>query len=86
MEPTEQNYNRWIQYNFNGQCIALWNPQYDDMRMVSSEKLDDIYSLEYQNFHKNMNLCYGINVAGPYHMFILEDPDGNQIEIAGTYQ
>ena len=27
-----------------------------------------------------------INVAGPYYLFMLEDPDGNQIEITGNYE
>lgn len=27
-----------------------------------------------------------INVAGPYYLFYIEDPDGNQLEITGNYK
>lgn len=115
MEPTAQNYNRWIQYDFHGKCIALWNPEYDNKRMSTDENLDDVYSDSYIEYHKNMDLKYGnnfvlnfyiddleeeynrlkqldigemtpimyINVACPYYLFIVNDPDGNQIEITG---
>lgn len=26
-----------------------------------------------------------LNVAMPYYLFVIEDPDGNQIEITGNY-
>ncbi|WP_240843310.1 VOC family protein [Acidaminobacter sp. JC074] len=116
MKPTTQNEDRWVQFDFHGSCIALWNPDYDTKRMGSGEILEDVYSETYMSYHKNMNLRYGnnvvlnfyiddlkeeyerlknldighmtpmmyINVACPYHLFIINDPDGNQIEITGN--
>lgn len=118
MKPTAQNYDRWTQFDFHGQCIALWNPQYDINRMSTDDNLDEIYSDEYIEYQKNTEIRYGnnvvlnfyiddlnseyerlkkldigkmtpimfMNVAMPYYLFVIEDPDGNQIEITGNYK
>lgn len=117
MEPSSQNDDRWAQFNFNNQCIALWNPEYDKRRISSGENLLGIYSDSYIEFSKNEDIKYGnnvvlnfftkdlkleyerikklgigkmtsimyMNVAAPYYLFLLIDPDGNEIEITGEY-
>jgi len=116
MKPTAQNYTRWAQFDFHGQCIALWNPKYDDEKMASGENIGDMYDSNYLNYHCNLGLKYGnnvvlnfyiddlnkeydrlkdlaigemtpimyINVASPYYLFVVSDPDGNPIEITGN--
>ena len=118
MDPTLQNVNRWVQFDFHGQCIALWNPEYDTKQMSINKDLGDTYSDSYIKYHKNMNLKYGnnfvlnfyvddleleynrlknldigemtpimyINVASSYYLFIVHDPDGNQVEITGNIE
>ncbi len=117
MNPSAQNDDRWAQYNFNGQCIALWNPKYDDRRISSGENLEGVYSENYIEYMRHENIQYGnnvvlnfyiedlnkeyarlrklnigemtpimyMNVAMPYYLFVLIDPDGNEIEITGRY-
>lgn len=117
MKPSAQNFDRWAQYNFNGQCIALWNPEYDQVKMANGENLDGIYSQNYIDYKRHDNIKYGnnvvlnfytedlkaeyrrlldlnigpltpimyMNVAMPYYLFVLIDPDGNEIEITGGY-
>lgn len=117
MKPTAQNYDRWAQFDFHNQCIALWNPAYDKKLINSGQDLDEIYSENYIDFFKTSDINYGnnvvlnfyiddlkaeyeriqalnigrvtpimyMNVAMPYYLFILIDPDGNEIEITGHY-
>lgn len=117
MEPSSKNNDRWAQFNFEGQCIALWNPEYDRRRMSSKESLEDIYSDNYIEYMRHESIKYGnnmvlnfyiedlkkeyerlkqlgigkmteimyMNVAMPYYLFIIFDPDGNEIEITGNY-
>ena len=117
MKVSSQNFNRWAQFNFGGNCIALWNPKYDKERVKSGEDLGEVYNHEYLSYRKNEKIKYGnnvvlnfwiddlnaeyerlkdlniselskimyINVASPYYFFMLEDPDGNKIEITGNY-
>lgn len=117
MKVTAQRFDRWAQFNFNGSCIALFNPNYDEGLIEKGEKLEAHYSKEYLNYRKNRNIQYGnnfalnfyiedlndeyerlknlnigkmtdimyLNISSPYHHFILEDPDGNIIEITGQY-
>lgn len=116
MEPTHQNSNRWVQFDFHGKSIALWHPEFDTEKMNSNDNLEDCYSDSYIKYHRNTEIIYGnnivlnfyvedlnieyervmnldigemteimtINFNSPYHMFILNDPDGNQIEITGN--
>jgi lactoylglutathione lyase len=117
MKVSSQNYNRWAQFNLGNNCIALWNPKYDEERIKKEDDLKGIYSKSYLAYKENTNIKYGnnvvlnfyvddlnaeykrlkklnigkvsdimyLNIAGPYYLFMLEDPDGNQIEITGNY-
>lgn len=117
MKVSSQNYNRWAQFNFGNNCIALWNPKYDEERIKKEDNLEGVYSEGYLSYQKNNKIKYGnnfvlnfyvddlnceyrrvkelnigkvsdimyLNVASPYYLFMLEDPDGNQIEITGNY-
>jgi len=59
MQPSHQNDNRWLQYDFHGQCIALWNPEYDTVKMTSGDNLDGIYSENYISYHRGMDYKQG---------------------------
>lgn len=117
MKVTSQNFNRWAQFNFGGNCIALMNQKYDDEFIKKSDNLEDVYSKEYLERFENFKISYGnnfvlnfyiddlnaeyerlkslnigkvssimfLNVASPYYFFLIEDPDGNQLEITGEY-
>lgn len=117
MKVSAQNYNRWAQFNIGHNCIALWNPKYDEERIKRGDNLEEAYSEEYLSYQKNNKITYGnnfvlnfyiddlkaehkrlkelnigkvskimyLNVASPYYLFMVEDPDGNQIEITGNY-
>lgn len=117
MKVSSQNYTRWAQFNIGNNCIALWNPKYDEERIKKEDNLEGVYSEEYLLYQKNNKIIYGnnfvlnfyvddlnaeykrlkelnvgkvsdimyLNVASPYYLFMLEDPDGNQIEITGNY-
>lgn len=118
MSVSCQNYNRWAQFDIGHNCIALWNPLYDEERIKCGINLEGVYSKEYLDFKRRTQIKYGnnfvlnfyiddlnaeykrvkilnigtitevmyLNVARPYFMFMIEDPDGNQIEITGNYQ
>lgn len=118
MKVTSQNFDRWAQFNFGGNCIALFNQKYDDKRINRNDNLEEAYSKEYLERFKNRKITYGnnfvlnfyiddlndeyerlknlnigmlspimyLNVALPYHFFLIEDPDGNQLEITGNYR
>ncbi|WP_425445896.1 VOC family protein [Dethiothermospora halolimnae] len=61
MKVTSKNFNRWAQFNFDGNCIALMNQQYDDKRMGSGENLQGVYSEEYLERYKDFKITYGNN-------------------------
>lgn len=113
MQPTATNKDRWAQFNFNGNCIALMNKAFDDN--LSNEQKGKIFSDEYLKYYENHTIKYGnnfvlnfwiedlqveydrikkldfieispimtINFGSPYHFFVLQDPDGNTLEITG---
>lgn len=117
MKVTAQRFDRWAQFNFNGNCIALFNPQYDEALIRKEENLENHYNKEYLNYCKSRKIQYGnnfvlnfyvddlnteyeriknlnigkmteimyLNISSPYYHFLLEDPDGNIIEITGQY-
>lgn len=117
MKVSAQRFDRWAQFDFNGNCIALLNPKYDERLIKKGENLETHYDEEYLNFTKNRKIQYGnnfvlnfyitdlnaeyeriknlnigkmseimyINISSPYYHFLLEDPDGNRIEITGQY-
>lgn len=118
MKPSSQNFDRWAQFDFHNQCIALWNPEYDRKKITSGEDLVGIYSNDYITFFMREKIKYGnnvvlnfyiddlksehervkkleigevtsimyMNVAMPYYLFIVTDPDGNEIEVTGKYE
>ncbi|OGO78338.1 MAG: hypothetical protein A2Y23_04895 [Clostridiales bacterium GWB2_37_7] len=115
MKVSAQRFNRWAQFNFNGNCIALLNPKYDEDIIKQGEDLENHFSKEYLEYQQNRNIQYGnnfvlnfyiddliaeyeriknldigkmteimyLNISSPYYHFLLEDPDGNIIEITG---
>lgn len=117
MKVTSKNFNRWAQFNFGGNCIALMNQAYDEERIKKDKNLEDVYSKEYLEEYKDFKVTYGnnfvlnfyiddlnaeyvrvknlnigeispimyLNVASPYYLFTIKDPDGNTIEITGNY-
>jgi catechol 2,3-dioxygenase-like lactoylglutathione lyase family enzyme len=117
MKVSAQRYYRWAQFNFNGNCIALFNPKYDEDLIKQGENLENHYDKEYLEFQKNKEIHYGnnfvlnfyvhdlnaeyerikelnigkmteimyLNISSPYYHFLLEDPDGNTIEVTGQF-
>lgn len=117
MKVTAQRFDRWAQFNFNGNCIALFNPKYDEDFIKQGKNLETHYDKEYLEYFKNRKIRYGnnfvlnfyvddlnaeyerikdlnigkitkimyLNISSPYYHFVLEDPDGNTIEITGQY-
>lgn len=117
MKVSAQRYDRWAQFNFNGNCIALYNPKYDEELIKLGENLETHYDNEYLEYTENKKIQYGnnfvlnfsindlnaeyvrikalnigkiskimyLNISSPYYHFLLEDPDGNTIEITGIY-
>src|SRR6056297_1577166 len=53
MNVTSKNFNRWAQFNFSGNCIALMNKEYDDERIGKGENVEAAYSKEYLEHYKN---------------------------------
>lgn len=116
MKVSVQRFDRWAQFNFNGNCIALYNPKYDEELIKRGENLQAHYDNEYLKYSQNKKIQYGnnfvlnfyiddlnaeyerikdlnigkmtkimyLNIASPYYHFLLEDPDGNTIEITGN--
>lgn len=118
MKPTAKNFDRWAQFNFEGQCIALYSDEFDKRMIESGKDLEQHYDDKYLRFYKERKITYGnnmvlnfwiedlkkeherikklnigvvseimyLNISSPYYMFIVEDPDGNTIEITGGYK
>ncbi len=59
MQPTATNEDRWAQFNFNGNCIALRNKSFDDK--LSNEQKAEIFSDEYLKYYENFTIKYGNN-------------------------
>lgn len=117
MKVSVQRFDRWAQFNFNGNCIALLNPKNDEALIKSGSDLELHYNSEYLDYLKNRQIQYGnnivlnfyidnlnmeyerikeldigkmtkilyLNISSPYYNFLLQDPDGNTIEITGNY-
>lgn len=116
MKVSAQRFDRWAQFDFNGNCIALFNPKYDEEMIKRGENLEAHYDDEYIECFQNKKIQYGnnfvlnfyvndldaeyerikalkigktskimyLNISSPYYHFLLEDPDGNTIEITGN--
>ncbi len=117
MNVSAQSFDRWAQFDFNGQCIALFNPKYDEELIDQNSDLEPNFNRAYIKNFKHNKIQYGnnmvlnfyidnlneeykrikelnigkmteimyINISSPYYHFLLEDPDGNTIEITGNY-
>lgn len=53
--------SRWAQFNFNGNCIALYNPKYDEELITHGKNLEDHYDDEYLKYWQNRKVQYGNN-------------------------
>lgn len=69
IEPTFRNQDRWVQFDFRGKCIALMNKQFDDMRF---DKDNSIFSDEYVEYFKDMDIKYGNNFVLNFYIDDLE--------------
>ena len=61
MEPTAKNYDRWAQFDFEDQCIALCNNEYDKRIIEGNIDLDKHYNKAYIEFFKGNKITYGNN-------------------------
>lgn len=61
MKVSAQNFDRWAQFNFNGNCIALYNPKYDEELIKRGDDLEIHYNSEYLVYCKNKRIQYGNN-------------------------
>lgn len=118
MKPTAKNFDRWVQFDFEGKCIALYSDEFDKRMIERGDNLEQHYDDRYLRFYKERKINYGnnivlnfwvedlkkeyerikklnvgsaseimyLNISSPYYMFIVEDPDGNTIEITGGYK
>ena len=118
MKPSSKNFDRWVQFDFEGNCIALYSDEFDRRMIEQGENLEQHYDDRYLRFYKERKINYGnnmvlnfwiedlkkeharikslnngvvseimyLNISSPYYMFIVEDPDGNTIEITGGYR
>lgn len=117
MKVSAKRFDRWAQFNFNGKCIALLNPDFDKKLMNQEDNLiEKHFSREYIEYFKNKQIQYGnnmvlnfyidnldkeyeriknlnigkmteimyLNISSPYYHFLLEDTDGNTIEVTGN--
>lgn len=116
MKVSAQAYDRWAQFDFNGHCIALFNPKFDEA-FIRTNGSEEHYNQEYIKNFKDRKIHYGnnvvlnfyiddlnkeyerikelkignvteimyLNISSPYYHFLVDDPDGNTIEITGKY-
>ncbi|WP_028044436.1 VOC family protein [Candidatus Stoquefichus massiliensis] len=61
-EPTHQNEDRWIQFNI-GNTFALYNGQYDEEIMHSSQDISQYFNYEYQKDFDNASHHYNNNIV-----------------------
>jgi catechol 2,3-dioxygenase-like lactoylglutathione lyase family enzyme len=60
MKASSKNFHRWAQFNF-GNCIALFNPKYDEEMIRQGVDLDVHYNEAYQAYKHNTHITYGNN-------------------------
>ncbi|WP_035294596.1 VOC family protein [Clostridium sp. KNHs214] len=73
MKVSAQNFDRWAQFNFNGNCIALYNPKYDEELINKGENLDLHYNKEYLKYWENKEIQYGNNFVLNFYIDNLDD-------------
>ncbi|MFW6298620.1 MAG: VOC family protein [Bacillota bacterium] len=64
---SSKNFNRWAQFNLEHSCLALMNHAYDTKRMKEEKTLEGIYSKEYLEAYRNLELSYGNNFVLNYY-------------------
>src|SRR5690242_9503560 len=91
MKVSSQNYDRWAQFNFDNNYLEYIKERkitYGN-NMVLNFWIDDLKKerirLVNLNIGKVSEIMY-LNIASPYYMFVVDDPDGNTIEITGNYK
>lgn len=62
MKVSTENMKRWAEFHFDGKCIALLNPQYDDNEIKRGVDIESRYSKEYLKF-KDLEVKYGNNIV-----------------------
>lgn len=73
MKVSAQNFDRWAQFDFNGNCIALYNPKYDKELINKGENLDLHYNKEYLKYWENKEIQYGNNFVLNFYIDNLDD-------------
>lgn len=63
MAPTHTNQDRWAQYNFNGNCIALMNKAFDDRLFKSEDGGLKVFDQAYIDYFKGLDIQYGNHVV-----------------------
>ena len=63
MKVSAKRFDRWAQFNFNGKCIALLNPNFDKQLMNQRDNLEKHFSREYIEYFKNKQILYGNNMV-----------------------
>lgn len=61
MKPTVKIFDRWAQFNFGDQCIALYNNEYDIEMLKANKDLNLHYNDWYTQYIKTRNIAYGNN-------------------------
>lgn len=59
MQPTTQNNNRWVEFSFEGQCIALYWNGYDEKMIEQEKDLEEHYNKAYIEYNKSKQIRYG---------------------------
>jgi lactoylglutathione lyase len=63
MQPTARTADRWAQFDFDGKCIALYCPAYDDRRIAARDDLQGHYNEAYLRQHAEKQTRYGDGVV-----------------------
>ena len=68
MKVSVNRFNRWAQFNFNGNCIALLNPKFDEELINNGNDREVHFDSEYLNYFKGREVNYGNNVVLNFHI------------------
>lgn len=61
MKVSTQNFNRWAQFNVGNNCIALYNPEYDNAILKSDRDHSEMYDKNYLDYLEHRYTQYGNN-------------------------